>query len=148
MKYHAHRQILLNKKIPLGLRIKIFNAFVLPAALYSLSSTPLTVTCLEMLDATQRTMFRNIVGWPQFTAETWEERGRTMKTKLDNVFTNFGLKSWSETLQSKKETLQQRECFWTTALQQWDPSLQTNIFRNKVVGKRHRARPRMRWNEW
>ena len=65
MKFNIHRQTLLNKKIPVDLRLKMFNAIVPPAALYSLSSTPLTTACLEKLHATQRKMLRSIVGWPR-----------------------------------------------------------------------------------
>lgn len=109
MKFHTHWYTLRHGQLPLGLRIKMFNAGVSPAALHSLSSTHLTAATLETLDTTQRKVLRNIVGWPQDTTQTWEERGTAMKTKLDNAFSKFGLQSIIETLQSQKQTLQQRK---------------------------------------
>ena len=35
MKFHSHKSTILNRKIPISLRLKMFNAIVPPAALYS-----------------------------------------------------------------------------------------------------------------
>ena len=147
MKYHLHRQTLLNRKICLGLRMRLFVAVVTPAALYSLSTTPLTTECLRKLDVMQRKMLRNIVGWTHSSGESWEEKGRAMKDKLQTAISKFGLESWSATLQAQKEILCQRTNLWTVAVQAWHPHAQANPVRNGILGSRRRGHPPMRWND-
>ena len=151
MKFNIHRQTLLNKKIPVDLRLKLFNAIVPPAALYSLSSTPLTTACLEKLDATQRKMLRSIVGWPREFSGTWEERGRLMKSKMEAVLVKHPVEDWSALLHERKAALEaktheDRTSSVTMAAYMWKPESTRNIIANSVQGARRKCRPPMRWH--
>ena len=75
MKFHHLAATLVNRNIPVRLRLRLFDTVVTPVALYSLSTTPLTATQLEKHDVTQRKMLRKIVGWVRSTDETWAETG-------------------------------------------------------------------------
>lgn len=55
-KYHSLQPTLENKRIPIRLRLKLFDAVISPTVLYSLPTTPLTSSHLEKLDALQRKM--------------------------------------------------------------------------------------------
>ena len=61
-KFRSLSRTLLNQKIDVRLRLKLFDACVSPSVLYSLSTTPLTETQTKRLDAAQRRMMRSIVG--------------------------------------------------------------------------------------
>ena len=95
LRYHSLHSTLTNKRIPLKLRLKLFDCVVSPTALYSLCTTPLTTGQLEKLDATQRKMMRKIVGWQRASDETWETTGRKMKAKLEAALQQQPVKPWS-----------------------------------------------------
>ena len=48
-KFHKYKHILLNKDIPLVLRMKLFDAVVSPAMLFGLATLPLPQVCLQNL---------------------------------------------------------------------------------------------------
>ena len=50
MKFHQQRDTLMNHKIPLKLRLNLFDTLVSPTILYSLASTPLSEAQLKVLD--------------------------------------------------------------------------------------------------
>ena len=152
MKFHSHRCTLLNRKIPINLRLQMFNAIVPPAALYSLTSTPLTSRCMERLDVAQRKMLRSIVGWPRTSTEDWAERGRQMKDKMEKVLEKFPVQAWSAILETRKQELAQDlssslRSVWANAAHKWRPDLEENLTSNGAVGKRMRGRPPQRWHD-
>jgi len=55
-KFHNLHKVLTNQKVPVHLRLKLFDSVVSPTAVYSLGTTPLTSAQLERLDATQQRM--------------------------------------------------------------------------------------------
>ena len=57
-KFHEYSGTLLNRNLPIALRLRLFDTVITPAALDSLSATPLTSRHLTQLDATQRKMMR------------------------------------------------------------------------------------------
>ena len=63
MRFHDLQQVLTNRKIPVHLKLQLFDSVVSPTVLYGLYTTPLTATQLDRLDAVQRKMLRRIVGW-------------------------------------------------------------------------------------
>ena len=105
MKFHSFSAALLNKRIPVHLRLQLFNSVVSPSALYSLSSTPLTATQLQKLDSTQHRMMRRIVGWVRFEDESWEDTGRRMKVRLQQASQKFHIPHWSATRLGLRQNL-------------------------------------------
>ena len=97
MKYHHFKATLLNKRIPLHLRLRLFDSTVSPSALYGLGSTLLTASQLRKLDSTQHRMMRRIVGWIRFDDESWEETGRRMKMRLQQAMQKVHIPEWSTT---------------------------------------------------
>ena len=85
-----------NRRIPVHLRLKLFDSVVSPTVLFSLSTTPLTATQLEKLDAVQRKMMRHIVGWTRYEDEDWDETGRRMKHKLEAALRRHPVTAWSQ----------------------------------------------------
>ena len=61
-KFQKYKHILLNKHVPLVLRLKLFDAMVSPAMLFGLATLPLTKGCLQKLGVVQKRMLRSIVG--------------------------------------------------------------------------------------
>ena len=61
-KFNKHRTILTNKHVSLKLRLKFFNAVVMPAMLFSLHTLALTKVQLRNINVLQRKMLRSIVG--------------------------------------------------------------------------------------
>ena len=96
LRYHNLRSSLTNRRVPLQLRLKLFDCVISPTVLYSLCTTPLTTGQLEKLDATQRKMMRKIVGWQRFNDETWETTGRRMKERLNTALERQPVKPWSQ----------------------------------------------------
>ena len=141
LKFHKHQASLLNKRIPLHLRCKLFSSVVSPSALYSLSTTPLTETQLERLDATQRRMLRKMVGWVRFDGESWEEVGHRMKARLAAAMEKSQVQSWSNLRNSQKDKMTQR-------LRHGDgPSLACLAHAWMPESTRPRGRPRQRWSD-
>ena len=94
---------LLNKKVPVKLRLRLFDTVVTPTVIYSLSTTPLTTAQLAKLDAVQRKMLRRIIGWIRFDDEEWETTGQRMKARLDAALHLCPMKPWSILRQEQRE---------------------------------------------
>jgi len=152
LKFHNHQQTLTNKKIPLKLRLRLLDAVVTPAVLYSLSSTPLTEACLTKLDAAQRKMLRKLLGWQNNVDETWAEAGSRMKGRFQDMMTRFHIKIWSATLRSQKQKLteelsQHRRSALASLSCSWKPASLESLTANGVLGYRGRGRPTTRWHD-
>ena len=102
-KFHCFQHSLLNRKIPVHLRLRLFESVVSPTVLYSLSSTPLTATQQQKLDATQRKMLRRIVGWVHHSDEDWHSIGARMKARLDAALVRSPVRTWSEARNRQRE---------------------------------------------
>ena len=105
LKFHQLQLTLLNRKIPVHLRLKLFDSVVSPTALYSLSTTPLTETQLQKLDGAQRKMLRKIVGWVRYEDEEWNITGSRMKQRLDAALTRRPVADWSAARDNQRARL-------------------------------------------
>ena len=105
LKFHNLQPTLLNRKIPVHLRLKLFDTCVSPTVVYSLSSTALTQSQLHKLDATQRIMMRRIIGWQHFDEETWEQTGHRMKLKLQLALRKTPVRNWSLVREDRQRAL-------------------------------------------
>jgi hypothetical protein len=61
--FHKHRRWLLNRNVPVQLRLRLFSSVVTPSVLFGSSVLSLTQTQLHRLGTVQRRMLRNIIGW-------------------------------------------------------------------------------------
>ena len=120
-KFHTLHAVLTNQKVPVHLRLRLFDSVVSPTALYSLSSTPLTGSQLNRLDATQCRMMRTIVGWVRYDEESWETTGRRMKNRLAAALASNPARTWSEVRDKNRARL--RENFIQQVPQMDDSSL-------------------------
>ena len=144
MKFHNRSSTFLNRRVPLKLRLKLFDSVVSPAALYSLSATPLTAKQCEKLVCTQRKMMRRIVGWIRLDDESWETTGSRMKARLQAALAEQPIKPWSEARLHRRHLLLKKlgssEC---------NPLLQA-VFKwslEPAGTSRRRGRPRQRWHQ-
>ena len=139
-KFNSLRRWLVNRHIPMKLRLKLFESTVQPTALFGLVALPLGSRNLERLAATQRKMLRNIVGWVRHAEDDWHATMSRMKQKMERAEQSHKLVPWDELLsrQQAKFALHLRDskCEWPRRVAAWSP-----------VGARPRARPRLRWDD-
>ena len=95
MRFHELQQVLTNRKILVHLRLQLFDSVVSPTVLYGLSTTPLTATQLDKLDAVRREMLRRIVGWVREGEEDWAVTGHRMKHRLEAALVQRPVPQWS-----------------------------------------------------
>ena len=81
-KFHKHRQTLLNRNVPIGLLLELFDSTVTPTVSYGMEVLPLTAAQLQRLDAVQRRILRNIAGRIRIDDEPWDEIMRRMRARL------------------------------------------------------------------
>ena len=148
MRFHDLHQVLTNRNFPVHLRLQLFDSVVSPTALYGLSTTPLTATQLDKLDAVQRKMLRRIVGWVREEDEDWATTGHRMKQRLDAALVQRPVPQWSHARSKQRNRIIQKlvsdrapkiACLvyrWFT-----EPVLRTS------EAYRRRGRPRCRWTD-
>ena len=132
----------------LTLRLKLFHSIITPTVCYSLDTCPLTEVLKKRLDVTQRVMFRRMIGWVSSTGDTWEERGRKMKRRLERALKNYPVEYWSLCIQSKKVSIMgsvNELPAWTRAAFNWDPLITQHL--NVSQPYRDVGRPSSRWND-
>ena len=139
-KFNSLRRWLVNRNLPMKLRLKLFESTMQPTALFGLVALPLGSRNLERLAATQRRMLRNIVGWVRHAEDDWHATMSRMKQKMERAEQSHKLVPWDELLsrqQAKFELhLRDSKCEWPRRLAAWSP-----------VGARPRARARLRWDD-
>ena len=148
MEYKMYQHVFENKDVSLALRLKLFQSIITPTLCYSLDTCPLTEVLKNRLDVTQRVMFRRMIGSVSSTGDTWEERGRKMKVRLERALTKYPVEDWSTCIYSKKVSLVSRVNelpAWTKAAFNWDPLVSARL--NLVQPYRCVGRPLSRWND-
>ena len=148
LKFHKLSTSLMNRKIPIHLRLKLFHSVITPIICYSLTTTPLTATQLSRLDVVQRKMLREMVGWVRFDDEDWEITGQRMKARLEAALTRFPIPDWSMVRQNGVDRLLRNiESGSAPVVLQltfrWDPRRNPE----EIIAYRRRGRPLQRWME-
>jgi endonuclease/exonuclease/phosphatase family metal-dependent hydrolase len=148
-KWGQHRQALVNKKISLKLRLQLFSSVVTPSALYALQCSTLSRAQLQHLDAIQRRMLRNIVGWRRKVDEPWADTMRLMKRRLELALTMHPVERWSDSVLRLKHRLAVRVASgpanaWARQVAQWEPQ---QVVNETTVPVRFPGRPKARWND-
>ena len=145
LSYGKHADVLLDQHVHIRQRMNFFQAVVTPTVLYGLSAAALTAQQLEKLDATQRQMLRNMVGWKRVPLEDWSDTMRRMRRKVDTALMAHPVKDWSEQhLRSQFRfacRVASRGGDWPARLSRWHPG-------ESVAGAyRSRGRPPLRWDD-
>ena len=142
--FHKHSHTLCNSNISLKKRLRLFSSCVSPCALYATSTLALTNQDLETFDICHRKMLRKILGYNRHDGETWETTMRRLKNRMNHVWQQFRMKSWSELILERKYK-------WVTRISKMHSSRwariisMTNYF--EMHGKRKSGRLRMRWKD-
>ena len=82
----------MDSNIPVGLRLRFFDAVVSPGALYSCAVLALNTDQLERFDIVQRKMLRRIVGWRRVQGKDWECTMHRMKIRVQSALEMHGIK--------------------------------------------------------
>ena len=136
---------LTNKNVPLKLRLKMFDTVVTPTVLYGLGTAPLSIAQRRKMDTSQRCMLRRMLGWVCYDTDSWEDRGRRMKSRLEKALQLYPMEDWSAKLQSQKQKfIEQIQTAprWTRLAYEWDPAACEGA--NNLKASRKRGRPRTR----
>ncbi|CAE7369286.1 XI-F [Symbiodinium sp. CCMP2592] len=139
-KFNKLRRVLVNKHLSIKGRPKLFNAVVIPAALFGLSTLPVTSRQLEQLDICQRKMLRCIVGWRRDGDESWEETMRRMNARVSSALQQHPVLPWSSAHHANQRRFVMNltvKNAWPT----WSPTSQ-HVKHMRVV-QRTRARKRV-----
>ena len=118
------------REISLKVKMKVFNALVIPVLLYGATAWALTKTEERRLDAFEMGMLRSILGirWDDFIRND-DIRGRLCQTPVSLKLRKARLK-WFGHMERMGEERQVKR-----------------IMRARMQGRRPRGRPRTRWND-
>ena len=147
--FHKHRKWLVNKHVPVQLRLRLFDSVVTPAALFSLASLPLSSSLISQLGVAQRKMLRSIVGWVRLPSDDWATTMRRMRSRLDNASRLHFVSPWEFSLKrSQWKYAQHLANFgsdsWQRLVIQWEPAFVLDMSL-EFAPHRGRGRPRTRW---
>ena len=95
-KFSQHSRTLTNRNISIKLRLKLFDSVITPSILFGLAALPVTQAYLDKVDATQRKMMRQIVGWVRNPGEPWNITMQRMNDRVSNATNQYSIKSWSQ----------------------------------------------------
>ena len=149
--FHKHRRTLLNHDISLGLRLKLFDSVVSPAALFCLHTLPISKSQLTSFGACQRRMLRSICGWRRIDGEDWADTMRRMKRRVQVGMMLHYVMSWEQRLHksvwsyAKYLTHSNQNSPWC-AMVRWRPDTLHDASLPQQP-RRHPGRPRKRWDD-
>ena len=145
MRFHKHRDVLMDKELHVRSRLKFFQAIVSATLLYGMTACALTAQQMASLDVLQRKMLRRIVGWVRMDGEEWSETMRRMRTKVESALRLYPIESWSEQLLRRQFRMvcrmARRPNEWAMCVSCWNPACA-----NEGAG-RARQRPATRWED-
>ena len=148
MKYRALQHVFEDRHVSVALRLKLFDSVVGSTAVYSLETCPLTLVLERRLDTVQRTMLRRMVGWICCSEDSWEDRGRRMKRRLERAMALHPVQPWSLNVQEAKQKLKDQKLHlpkWCRLALEWEPLACANLNRTKPY--RRVGRPMTRWSD-
>ncbi|OLP96509.1 Myosin-12 [Symbiodinium microadriaticum] len=148
-KFHRHRRVLVNKYVPIKLRMKFFDAVVTPTILFGLHTLALTGVQLSKLDSIQRRMLRSMVGWIRIQDESWHDTMSRMKSRVAKDLHQHPIEAWTRRLARCQHSFAVRVAQtngWVTHVVTWNP--ESNWHDNfSSAPKRRQGRPLTRWDD-
>ena len=133
------------------LKLKYFQAYVTPCALYGLGALTLGKVSLERMAIVQRKILRLIVGWNRLEDEPWKTTMQRMKIKVSNALHSYFVESWDKVILERKWSWANRilcmnDSRWARRISYYD-ALKTMQDGQILPNKRKRGRPRMKWED-
>eukprot|EP00794_Sanderia_malayensis_P008022 gene8022-8881_t len=129
--FYKHKDVFLEKSIPICLKRKIFDQCVLPSMTYSSETWTLTKKMEHKLQTTQRSMERMMTGYSRRDRKTnvWIRE----QSKVKDVITTAKSIKW----RWAGHVARMDDERWTQLTTEWQP----------IHGKRARGRPKTRWRD-
>ena len=121
-------------------RIRLFESCIVPCILYATSTLSTTLLNLEFLDIVQHKMIRKMIGYGPHPDYDWEATMRNMKFKMEQVFSSFRIKNWSEIILTRKFQWACKIINMDT--RRWAQIISTSTYFEEA-GYRKRGRPKM-----
>ena len=146
-KYNTHKNDLTNDRLPIELRLRLFNATVTPTMMYGSGSWALTEQMRNDVRTQQRKMLRCIArchkSFPKspYSVEEYVEWIQAATRKTDKLMTQFNVQDWVEEQRRRKWKWAKKVACrsderWTHEIAKWDPE-EVKI----------RGRPKTRWSD-
>ena len=139
--FQKRRSILMNQNVCAILRTKLFNATVLPALLFGLSSLTLKPEHHNMLRGVRLKMIRNMAGWRRVDGEAGCDTMRRVRLRIESLLLVAASPNVSETIYSLKWRLAGR--LYASTYSKWAPGL----LQLPRAHSRGRGRPPMQWSD-
>ena len=102
MKFHQHKDVLIDKNVCIPSRLCFFDAIISPTILFGLGTCALTQQQINQLDRVQRRMLRAIVGWVRHNDEFWENTMRRMRDRVSNLLSIYNVTPWGQQMATNK----------------------------------------------
>jgi hypothetical protein len=154
-KFWALKQLLLNRRLSLRRRLKLFDATVSGTVLWSCESWTPRVAELRQLETAQNAMLRRIVGTPRQPDEEWVSWIRRSTHSARKAADNAGVRSWLQRSAESKwswagHVARRSATTWLWRTVSWRDS-EWNALARLALGHHRPLRPnrqrRMRWEE-
>ena len=147
--FHKHRKWLVNQYVPVGLRLRLFDAVVSPSVLFALSVLPVGKCDLQQLQVLQRRMLRLIVGWRRIDGEDWAITMHRMKKRISDALSHHKIDDWQDKMLRHRwkyaiHVVQNSKMKWPYELSRWIPGRDASAERQP---HRLRGRPALRWDD-
>ena len=147
--FHKHRKWLVNQYVPVGLRLRLFDAVVSPSVLFALSVLPVGKCDLQQLQVLQRRMLRLIVGWRRIDGEDWAITMHRMKKRISDALSHHKIDDWQDKMLRHRwkfaiHVVQNSKMKWPYELSRWIPARDVSA---EYQPHRLRGRPALRWDD-
>ena len=146
-KFAIFKEELVDKDVPLRLRLKLFHTVVSPTMLYGCSSWVLTKAKMDNVNATQMKMTRTILGSKRTIdqqsgeTETWVEWVRRTTSKAREQLHANRIPQWTQMVKTRQDR-------WSSRLEELDTSRWAKqVLHWKAIGYRSPGRPVKRWED-
>ena len=149
MKWNHLRESLVDRRVNVKLRLRLFDAVISPTVLYGLDTAAMTASMLDSLDALQRQMLRRVVGRNTFVPDDWAENGRRLKARVEAALALHPVDTWTVQLESRRRRLFLKiicqKCSQLLSLvYDWNP-VSTHVLNRGSRPRRNVGRPQTRW---
>ena len=110
-----------------------------PCALFGLGALPFYVKWAQKLDAVQRKMFRNMVGWSRVSEDPWADTMRRMNARVSSALRQWYVKPWSSCVACRRwqhaDRIKSMPLNWRSS--RWFPQ---HVINDSLVVRPYRSR--------
>ena len=141
--FFKFQSVLCDRRVPIYLRIRFFEAVIVPCVLYACGTWTLTTDDERLLISTRRRMLRWIVGLPRSAGEAWVDYVQRSTHIAEELFNTRGSCDWVSLQRRRKWMLAGR--FAAATDQRWSRRLLDWLPWHRIVPRRSVGHPRKRW---